>query len=248
MCITKIICIFAVLPIRLFMITTIQFKTLDDLYRFYNQAIFGGTLSDCIVNMSRHGGAYGFFAANRWRGENEAKKIIHEISINPDFMNREDIEWHSTLVHEMCHLWQEDFGKSSRGGYHNRQWADKMVQVGLMPTDTGEPGGKQTGQYDTHYIIPAGRIEQVIKTLSREDLHNHRLRYKPTLAALSAKPVRIGSSGGDDGGDPEAGAGGDDESRSGLRKKFTCGCVCNLWGMSGLLLKCGLCGTDFIEQ
>ena len=139
------------LPIRLFMITTIQFKTLDDLYRFYNQAIFGGTLSDCIVNMSRHGGAYGFFAANRWRGENEAKKIIHEISINPDFMNREDIEWHSTLVHEMCHLWQEDFGKPSRGGYHNRQWADKMVQVGLMPTDTGEPGGKQTGQYVTHY-------------------------------------------------------------------------------------------------
>ena len=42
------------------MITTIQFKTLDDLYRFYNQAIFGGELSDCIVNMSRHGGAYGF--------------------------------------------------------------------------------------------------------------------------------------------------------------------------------------------
>lgn len=236
------------LPIRLFMITTIQFKTLDDLYRFYNQAIFGGTLSDCIVNMSRHGGAYGFFAANRWSGENEAKKIIHEISINPDFMNREDIEWHSTLVHEMCHLWQEDFGKPSRGGYHNRQWADKMVQVGLMPTDTGEPGGKQTGQYVTHYIIPDGRFEQVFKTLSSEDLQNLRLRYKPTLAALSAKPVRIGSSGGDDGGEPEAGAGGDDESRSGKRKKYTCGCGCNVWGKSGLLLKCGLCGTDFIEQ
>lgn len=248
MYITKIIRIFAVLPIRLFMITTIQFKTLDDLYRFYNQAIFGGTLSDCIVNMSRHGGSYGFFAANRWRGENEAKKIIHEISINPDFMNREDIEWHSTLVHEMCHLWQEDFGKPSRGGYHNRQWADKMVQVGLMPTDTGEPGGKQTGQYVTHYIIPDGRFEQVFKTLSSEDLQNLRLRYKPTLAALSAKPVRIGSSGGDDGGEPEAGAGGDDESRSGKRKKYTCGCGCNVWGKSGLLLKCGLCGTDFIEQ
>lgn len=29
------------------MITTIQFKTLDDLYRFYNQAIFGGELSTC---------------------------------------------------------------------------------------------------------------------------------------------------------------------------------------------------------
>ena len=51
------------------MITTIQFKTLDDLYQFYNDAIFNGELSECIVNMSRHGGAFGFFAANRWRGD-----------------------------------------------------------------------------------------------------------------------------------------------------------------------------------
>lgn len=98
------------------MITTIQFKTLDDLYQFYNDAIFNGELSECIVNMSRHGGAFGFFAANRWRGDGQEKKVVHEISINPDFMNREDRDWHSTLVHEMCHLWQEDFGRPSRGG------------------------------------------------------------------------------------------------------------------------------------
>lgn len=55
------------------MITTIQFKTLDDLYQFYNDAIFNGELSECIVNMSRHGGAFGFFAANRWRGDGQEK-------------------------------------------------------------------------------------------------------------------------------------------------------------------------------
>lgn len=43
------------------MITTIQFKTLDDLYQFYNDAIFNGELSECIVNMSRHGGAVRLF-------------------------------------------------------------------------------------------------------------------------------------------------------------------------------------------
>ena len=154
------------------MITTIQFKTLDDLYQFYNDAIFNGELSECIVNMSRHGGAFGFFAANRWRGDGQEKKVVHEISINPDFMNREDRDWHSTLVHEMCHLWQEDFGRPSRGGYHNSQWADKMIQVGLMPSDTGEAGGKRTGQSITHYIIPGGKFEQVFNTLSREDLQN----------------------------------------------------------------------------
>lgn len=179
------------------MITTIQFKTLDDLYQFYNDAIFNGELSECIVNMSRHGGAFGFFAANRWRGDGQEKKVVHEISINPDFMNREDRDWHSTLVHEMCHLWQEDFGRPSRGGYHNSQWADKMIQVGLMPSDTGEAGGKRTGQSITHYIIPGGKFEQVFNTLSREDLQNLRLRYKPTLAAVptrrSASPEATGT-------------------------------------------------------
>jgi hypothetical protein len=178
------------------MITTIQFKTLDDLYQFYNDAIFNGELSECIVNMSRHGGAFGFFAANRWRGDGQEKKVVHEISINPDFMNREDRDWHSTLVHEMCHLWQEDFGRPSRGGYHNSQWADKMIQVGLMPSDTGEAGGKRTGQSVTHYIIPGGKFEQVFNTLSREDLQNLRLRYKPTLAAVpgrSASPEATGT-------------------------------------------------------
>jgi hypothetical protein len=36
------------------------------------------------------------------------------------------LEWArslSTLVHEMAHLQQNHFGKSSRTGYHNKEWA-----------------------------------------------------------------------------------------------------------------------------
>src|SRR5262245_14971271 len=32
----------------------------------------------------------------------------------------------STLVHEMVHGEQHHYGKPSRGGYHNKQWADWM--------------------------------------------------------------------------------------------------------------------------
>ena len=32
----------------------------------------------------------------------------------------------------MCHQWQQHFGKPSRNGYHNKQWADKMESVGLI--------------------------------------------------------------------------------------------------------------------
>ncbi len=62
----------------------------------------------------------------------------------------------STLVHEMCHLWQQHFGEPGRGRYHNKQWAAKMREVGLLPTDTGLPGGKETGQRVTHIIDERG--------------------------------------------------------------------------------------------
>ena len=56
----------------------------------------------------------------------------------------------------MPHLWQHHFGKPSRTGYHNREWAVKMRAIGLIPSDTGEPGGKEIGQRVTHYIEEGG--------------------------------------------------------------------------------------------
>ena len=56
------------------MITTIQFKTLDDLYQFYNDAIFNGELSECIVNMSRLQGRCG--VAPLVRSESGGKTVF----------------------------------------------------------------------------------------------------------------------------------------------------------------------------
>ena len=228
------------------MITTLQFKTLDDLYLFYNEHIFSGQLPECIVNMSRKGGSYGFFAPERWKGENVEKKIIHEISINPDFMDRPDKDWHSTLVHEMRHLWQEDFGKPSRNNYHNKQWAAKMIEIGLMPSDTGEPGGKTTGQQMTHYILDGGLFDQVFNTLKAEDLENLRLKYRPRFAS-GTLPVTVTVTGGDKDGQ-EPGGSQPQEPKSGKRVKYTCGCGNNVWGRAGLWIKCEECNMFFLED
>lgn len=229
------------------MITTAQFKTLDDLYKFYNESIFNGELAECIVNMSRHGGAYGFFAANRWRSNQADKGVVHEISINPDYMNRTDKEWHSTLVHEMCHLWQEDHGKPSRSGYHNKEWAKKMIEVGLMPSDTGEPEGKMTGQSVTHYVIEGGTFDRVFNTLKTEDLEALRLKYRPTVAALSFKPGARSEEEGEEG---KEGEGGEDQKkgRQGVKVKYTCPCGNNVWGKPDLRLRCNECEGDFEAQ
>ena len=47
----------------------------------------------------------------------------------------------------MVHLWQHHRGTPGRGRYHNQEWAEKMIEIGLMPTDTGKPGGRITGDH-----------------------------------------------------------------------------------------------------
>lgn len=227
------------------MITTNQFKTLDDLYKFYNVKLFNNELSECIVNMSRHGGSYGFFAAERWKGEPGAEnKVIHEISINPDFMNRTDKEWHSTLVHEMCHLWQQDNGKPSRRGYHNKEWAAKMEEVGLMASNTGQPGGNRVGQNMTHYVIMNGLFERVFESLEAADLESLRLKYKPNFAVEIVKPNNGDEEqDGDEGGEPTE----PKAPKSGKKFKYTCSCGVNVWGKDGLKLKCCECDTEFTQ-
>jgi hypothetical protein len=42
-------------------------------------------------------------------------------------------------VHEMAHVWQHAHGKPSRNGYHNKEWAAKMDERGLIPSDTHPP-------------------------------------------------------------------------------------------------------------
>jgi hypothetical protein len=56
----------------------------------------------------------------------------------------------------MVHQEQKHFGKPSRNGYHNKQWSRWMERIGLVPSATGAPGGKRTGQRMTHYIIRGG--------------------------------------------------------------------------------------------
>ena len=83
------------------------------------------------------------------------------------FQDRLVAETLSTLVHEMVHLWQHHHGKPGRGGYHNKEWAGKMKQVGLYPSDTQAEGGKETGDRMSHYILPSGPFTGAMDDLER---------------------------------------------------------------------------------
>jgi predicted SprT family Zn-dependent metalloprotease len=227
------------------MITTQQFKSLDDIYNFYNEKLFNNELPQCIINLSRKGNSYGFFAPRRWKNEKQGN-IVHEISINPDHMNRADIEWHSTLVHEMCHLWQFEFGKSEFRAYHDKEFANKMEEIGLITSNTGQEGGKRTGQRMTHYIKPDANFENTFLDLILDDSYKKREFYKPNLYFIVTK--KKGSDKDTDKDKEEDTDNPKTKVKTKNKIKYSCSCNFNIWGKPDLSVKCNSCDEDFKPQ
>lgn len=136
---------------------TMQMYTfVQDAYDFFNDRLFNGQLPACLLTLQRDSNVMGYFSSNRWQ-QGSGKTQVHEIALNPSFfITHRPLELMQTLVHEMVHLWQHEFGKPSQRTYHNKEWADKMESIGLMPSSTGEPGGKRTGQKMSDYPIKNG--------------------------------------------------------------------------------------------
>jgi predicted SprT family Zn-dependent metalloprotease len=198
--------------------TTQTYTSLTAAYEFFNRELFSAELPPCLITMQRHKGALGFFSGERFANTSDPMEITDEIALNPvHFATRKPVEVLSTLVHEMVHLWQHHLGTRPRKGYHDKQWAGKMLAVGLIPTETGELGGKQTGQHVTHLIEESGRFAQAVEKL---------LKDQPAILYHDR-------------------AGEDDEVRkkkAASKTKYTCpGCGLNAWAKPDAPLVCGEC-------
>ncbi len=145
--------------------TNDTYLQLDTAYDYFNQTLFAGRLPSCVMTLHRKKGAYGYFWFDTW-SERDGEQRTDEIALNPEtFQQRSTPEVLSTLVHEMCHLQQFHFGKPSRNGYHNKEWAALMTAVGLVPSATGQPEGKTTGQKMSQYIAEGGAFAQACSAL-----------------------------------------------------------------------------------
>ena len=148
--------------------TVDQAEAFQEIFDFFNDNLFAGELPLVILNFSRSSAkTLAFHKSNTWTpesGNNQDK--LSEISLTPRFLNRPKIEIFSSLVHEQCHLWQHNFGKKkSRAGYHNQEWADKMLEVGLKPVSSN---GTMTGQSVSHEIVSGGKFEQSFKVIEKD--------------------------------------------------------------------------------
>jgi hypothetical protein len=162
-----------------------QASAFQFLFDYFNQNLFDGRLKQSIVGHQK-GKGFGSFAPNRFvRMNDHDGEPIHEITLNPSLFKAvpkpsdpplqeneqrtADLrELCQTLVHEMAHQADQQFGKPGKKGYHSHSWGSIMKQIGLHPSSTGAPGGDETGYHMAEYVIPNGPFEQAFNRLLRE--------------------------------------------------------------------------------
>lgn len=140
------------------------YNGLQRAFNHFNKELFDHRLPPVVFTLTRKRKAHGYFWAEQFKHREDGDPT-HEIALNPDTMSRELPEILSTLVHEMTHLEQQEYGKPGKNGNHNREWVGLMEAVGLIPSNTGMPGGKKTGRQMTHYIEPGGVFEAACEAL-----------------------------------------------------------------------------------
>lgn len=213
-------------------LTKEQYTVLDDAYRVFNKQLFDNQLPDCMILMHRKGkNNLGYYHPERFvrradlaDKKKKAKDIVRtdELSLNPDnFVGRSDTAILSTLAHEMAHVWQyRCTDHYPRNGYHDKKWGAKMKEIGLYPSNTGDVGGKETGQQMTHYIMQGGKFEKVC------------------IAFLKNKSIKLTSY-------PLASKGG---TQSKNKTKYTCpSCGMNAWAKPSANINCGDCDERLEE-
>lgn len=231
------------------------YKELQYAYDFFNQRLFKNELPDCVITLQRKKRCYGYFYPSRFIHRDGDTK--DEIAMNPSYFAVVPMqEIFQTLVHEMCHQYQEYFGEKGRRGYHNKEWGTIMESIGLMPSSTGKPGGAKTGEQMMDYIIEGGlfqiclnelltdefqiswadkhppveKIQQMINEQGAESLSDKLESWGVTITdSGEAIPIAF-------------------QSPKNTRIKFTCpGCNANAWGKASLNLVCGDCHVSFAE-
>lgn len=205
--------------------TQAQFAAYRAMWDYFNVTLFGGVLRKVFLNFSRRAKSLGFFAPKRWESGDQ---VTHEISLNPSHLRRgsaRDVA--STLVHEMVHLWQYEHGTPKRAGYHDGQWAQKMEDLGLVPSSTGAPGGRRVGYKMSHYIREGGPFARAFDAMPDA----YRLPWtcgidEDALGKGKAQPRRKES-----------------------KRKYTCPhCTVNVWGKPGLHVRCDDCGVALVSD
>lgn len=139
--------------------TRIFYEFFQEAFDHYNKHLFDGKLPNVIITVTRKKNIGGYFSPSRWA--NDAGGRVHEIAMNPMlFAKSSFLQVMSIFCHEMVHLYRHvSFDKPPRGGYHDKKWVDKMLEIGLPPVSRDSKTG--VGQRVSHRILKNGLFIKV---------------------------------------------------------------------------------------
>ncbi|MFG0675521.1 SprT-like domain-containing protein [Delftia sp. WSY_7] len=253
--------------------TRAAYSELQQAYEHFNEHLFADTLPYCLITLQREKRTCGYFSAARFASLDGS--TTDEIALNPAYFAAVPIiETLQTLVHEMAHLWQHHFGKPGRARYHNEEWAAKMEAIGLMPSSTGRPGGKRTGDMMADYAIVGGPFlaacEQLLTARFQLSWYDRFPAIEHVVTGQWSMATQIQGMAGTTPpmatvpalaeavrpvGQSVAAPDGGSETVQPLNKsnrvKYSCtGCVdrISVWGKAGLKLVCGDCQSEFVSH
>jgi len=233
--------------------TQVAYSELQTAYDMFNLRLFDGQLPECLITLQRAKNTCGYFSAERFSDVTGRKS--DEIAMNPSYFAVVPlVEIMQTLVHEQCHVWQHHNGTPGRGRYHNTEWADKMEAIGLMPSSTGQPGGKRTGDNMADYPIDGGLFLDACNELFTQDFKiswydrfvSPAVQHagQNSVSLMLDLPEEFTTIAADEGVEVVEAP----EPNKSNRSKYTCQvCDINIWGKPGLRVICGECNAPFTE-
>ncbi len=241
------------------------YAELQQAYDHFNERLFDSRLPGALITLQREKDTFGYFSRKRWVGRRVDERV-DEIALNPSYFAVVPlVEVLQTLVHEMAHQWQHHFGNPGRGRYHNHEWAAKMEEIGLMPSDTGRPGGRRVGQKMADYAVDGGLFLESCEELITQSFTISWLDRFPTIKQLSmaqhlhSQEISEEAGGGRsplnelirDAVEADGGQGPivrPTVAKVQTRNRYLCPCNIKVWGRPGLKILCGSCGGEFAES
>jgi len=197
-------------------------------FDLFNGALFVHQLSEPLFTLQNKPRMV--FAFRELRFINECGDQVHEIQLNPQICAKlSDYDVLAIIAHAMCLQWRYDFGPANANGqkpshgYHDKVIAATMIKRGLIPSDTGEPGGKKTGYNLSHYVADGGKFDLAARELL---ISGFTFRWRATLKTA-----------------PDAYDNADDTEPA-AKSRIKCNCeICDLnaWAKPDAQLTCSIC-------
>lgn len=196
------------------------YSSFEQAFDYYNRHLFSNKLPRCVFTLQKKGQSFGFYVQLNYERQDGIE--CDEIALNPTYFRNQTLTYIlANLVHNMVHLAQYHFGTAGRGRYHNREWAEWMKKIGLYPSDSGKPGGAETGDRMSHYVITDGAFEIITKTLIASGFAIPWGETPPPITCSTQSTDTHNA------------------SKSGKRVKYTCPiCGLNAWAKHDALISC----------